>query len=1297
MKDMTVAIKIAMEYAGRGVDAAVSGMNRLEGAASRVASRFSGLGVAIGAAASALAAYGATSVARDFVETAADFDRMKVALDTITKGHGEEWFDKLNKWAMSMPGNTEAAIQGFISLNARGLQPTIDQMTTIQDAASALGGSTETFNGIVKALGDIASRGKLSAEELNQLSEWGVPAKQILAEAFGKTTAEMEKFIEKGIKADAAIEILFEGLKSRFGGQSQAIMNKFAGLWEGVLSYVKEFQRITMDSGPMRELESWLRDINDQLGVLSDNGTFQQWAEQLGTSVTKAMEKLGLLGTSAETAGDKIVGFLTSAIDKGAEITSKLVPAIKDVASAIGGLLDSYNSLPDAARAAAGAGLVGLMLTGSWTFAAVAAGLAGIYAEAKKLANLGVTIDAAQAGGWTDTSQAAVQVQSSAEKLAAAREQFKAERVKAAREMKVSATWLDEPDLLFPTEWMYGNDNDYGPVKSTSPKSSTGTRKIEDALVGGSGSTKKPSTISYSDVDQTLASFGNSFQDMVDRVDQLTYDHLIQSAEDAGSAFEAEWMEVDQWADSQYRTFSEIVQKHQDAVTELEEKVAKAKIVDPAVSEALAAEKTALGEWQTTAERAYSVIYAMAESKHAALVKTQLEEVESLASLKSEYASLAGTTGDQLGAQLELLEAERARKKLNMPQEYQDQVDALYNHKELLIDLERNGSVVDGLIYGFKELGRQMETSFDQGKQLAQDMFSALSDGIGDVVSGTSTLKDAFKKVADSIVDDIASMIIKWAAFQALTAYGINVTATVSASGMSGATSGSSTTTSGGISSYAGYLNTASQLKSLTNSISGLSGTITDLGYSIYGYGGLTDTLGEWMVNNASTISTAVGVAGGLATAGYGISNLVEGNYVQGGLQTVGGGLMAAGAYTGQWYLAAIGGVLTLLSSLFGGDGETPSFTSKFGYDSSGVSFSSSYLDSDTKSALKSSFSTYFENYFNELDSALNINIRDIMAASAYSVKVDIDDDMTAEEILTATLEEYWSHYAQTIATASYQAILDANEDILSKMTTTATQAIYAYVMANMGTQSALESAVSSVYSDLSSISDILDAFDTTVRQSTMSDLEITIEEINQKYDDYAATLTAYGVILDQTNLEAARAIEIQEAMADSTSSLTEAFDAAYSAYESFIDSMLGSSLSPVSSKEAIEQRYQSLQLAAASGDEDAYEQLLDYIQNTYLPYMQDYSGGGANYDAIYRQTVALAGDLAALFGTEAGSDETTALLAEQNALLKTIAENGQTPIVIEVDGKTIGYVFADQASTNSAVIEAIRKAASGA
>jgi len=200
-----------------------------------------------------------------FINTAASFERLKISLDTITKGRGDEWFEKLNSWAINMPITTQEAVAGFQRLRAMGMQPTIADMEILVDTTSALGGSTDVFNGIVLALGQIQTKGKLMSQEIRQLAERGIPAYEILREKLGLTGEDLEKTGQQAIDAGTAIRALMEGMADRFAGQSKRMMDSATGLTEIMKENWQDFQRLMMEGAPFDFVKERMKEINGLL------------------------------------------------------------------------------------------------------------------------------------------------------------------------------------------------------------------------------------------------------------------------------------------------------------------------------------------------------------------------------------------------------------------------------------------------------------------------------------------------------------------------------------------------------------------------------------------------------------------------------------------------------------------------------------------------------------------------------------------------------------------------------------------------------------------------------------------------------------------------------------------------------------------------------------------------------------------------------------------------------------------------------------------------------------------------
>lgn len=225
------------------------------------------------------------ALAKSALTTASSFENMRLSLDTMTKGQGAATLRELNEWALKMPVNTEKAVKSFIMMKAMGLDPTISQMTTLVDTMSALGGNAEVLEGIARALGQISTKGKVSAEELMQLAERGVPVFDILREKFGEVDSST-------ISAGQAIEAIFAGLDERFGGMAKKQQSAWSGMVETIKSYYTEFQKMVMESGVFDYLKEKLSGMVDWLDQAKWSGQMEEFAQGISDWIVPKLKEV---------------------------------------------------------------------------------------------------------------------------------------------------------------------------------------------------------------------------------------------------------------------------------------------------------------------------------------------------------------------------------------------------------------------------------------------------------------------------------------------------------------------------------------------------------------------------------------------------------------------------------------------------------------------------------------------------------------------------------------------------------------------------------------------------------------------------------------------------------------------------------------------------------------------------------------------------------------------------------------------------------------------------------------------
>lgn len=223
-------------------------------------------------------AIGSGLVGRSMLTAAGNMEQNEIAFTTMlgsaekAKAFLKELQDFAAKTPFDLPGIL-AASRKLLAFGFTG-ESIIPMLTSIGDAAAAAGGGPEVIDRITTAIGQMQAKQKVSAEEMMQLTEAGIPAWDMLAKGIGKTTAETMKLAEQGkISAGTGIPALLGGMSQRFGG----LMGKQADTLQGRWSNFKDTMgqiAVTMGSmllpvakrvlEMMQRLADWVSGLSDK-------------------------------------------------------------------------------------------------------------------------------------------------------------------------------------------------------------------------------------------------------------------------------------------------------------------------------------------------------------------------------------------------------------------------------------------------------------------------------------------------------------------------------------------------------------------------------------------------------------------------------------------------------------------------------------------------------------------------------------------------------------------------------------------------------------------------------------------------------------------------------------------------------------------------------------------------------------------------------------------------------------------------------------------------------------------------
>lgn len=133
----------------------------------------------------------------------------------------DEFIRKMQDFANVTPFNFSGLTESVQKLIAMGFaaDEALPVLRAIGDAVAGLGGSQDKLDRVAIALGQIKTAGRVTSQDMRQLTEAGIPAWEMLAQSIGKTQGETRKLAEAGlIPAGDALKALVTGMNDRYGG-----------------------------------------------------------------------------------------------------------------------------------------------------------------------------------------------------------------------------------------------------------------------------------------------------------------------------------------------------------------------------------------------------------------------------------------------------------------------------------------------------------------------------------------------------------------------------------------------------------------------------------------------------------------------------------------------------------------------------------------------------------------------------------------------------------------------------------------------------------------------------------------------------------------------------------------------------------------------------------------------------------------------------------------------------------------------------------------------------------------------
>lgn len=242
------------------------------------------------------------------VRSAAQMEQTEKAFTTLLKSAdlAKDFLAELERFAAATPFELPGLLNASKRLLAFGFsaQQVIPILTAIGDSAAALGMGEEGISRLTTAIGQIQAKAKVSAEEMNQINETGIPAWQLLADTIGTTVPQAMDMASKGmIDGATGVQAILSGMNKQFGGmmaeQSQTLNGMMSNIQDsiGQLSTVvgKEITEAFNLKGAAAEFQDTLGQFTS---IAKQSGIGEALRQMVPTEVGMAIGALGAVITA---------------------------------------------------------------------------------------------------------------------------------------------------------------------------------------------------------------------------------------------------------------------------------------------------------------------------------------------------------------------------------------------------------------------------------------------------------------------------------------------------------------------------------------------------------------------------------------------------------------------------------------------------------------------------------------------------------------------------------------------------------------------------------------------------------------------------------------------------------------------------------------------------------------------------------------------------------------------------------------------------------------------------------------
>lgn len=268
---------------------------------------------------------GFAAISKEVLDTNRSMEALRAQLKAIegSSRGAERTFRFISDFATNTPFEIQGLTDTYIKLQNFGIEPTQKVMEALTNQAAKLGGSQETLSGITLALGQAYAKGKLQAEEMNQLIERGVPIYKLLAEVTGQSGEALQEMSKNGELSANVIDKVIIKMGELANGSNAAAMDTLNGKISNLSDSWTRFQDVLVNDKSEGFIKTFVTGVGNAVDILT-----AKIDSSLDSQIKQATERLKELETFRAHSSSDFVG--NPVTDQRIQEQGKLLDMLKE-------------------------------------------------------------------------------------------------------------------------------------------------------------------------------------------------------------------------------------------------------------------------------------------------------------------------------------------------------------------------------------------------------------------------------------------------------------------------------------------------------------------------------------------------------------------------------------------------------------------------------------------------------------------------------------------------------------------------------------------------------------------------------------------------------------------------------------------------------------------------------------------------------------------------------------------------------------------------------------------------------